>query len=1051
MSTNLGTIYYEVDAKTGQLLTVQREVDRATGKMEKDLERVDSAATQASKSLSKLSSIASALGAAMAAKKIIEYANAWQEVNNRLINSVRAGESLADVNQRVFQIAQNSRSDLDATADLYGKLERSTRDAGLSTQALGDMVETINKTFRISGASAAEAEGGIRQLGQSLAKGVLNGDEFNSVTENATRLSEGLAKSLGVSSAEMRKMAAEGKITREAIIKALKEMKAEVDAEFSKLTPTMQEAFTVAGNNAAKFFGSNSSIMGGIGAFNSAVVTLSENLNEIATAFIGLATVMGGRVVNKFVAATAEALTNAQATRAQTAAARQAAQSELALANAQVVSARQSAAAAAARLREAQAYAAANAGTKFEVQTLKELAVAKAQNTAASNALTAAEQRLAAAHTAAATNAGLLKTAFSATLGAIGGIPGALMLAVYGLTAYVDHVDQTAEANRNLADSVDVSTESLERMSKAAKLAGADKLQISMGQLEEDVASLNKQIDQDTQALELNKQALEKAEEGSRAYANLSKANQEITARLTREEAQREDILDRLNQMQRKYILLMQDTDPLMKTLATSLGLVADAYGRITTEAERAAAATQHASAALNADQQELMDLANRRLELAKLDSKTASREKAIDGFKREAEKANLTGEAYEKYMATMTKAYDTEQKRAEAERKASHGKKTGESEEKKRLKEAERLRKELEKRGQNVADKYNVEAAAQRKLKEDQEALNAALKSGKISAEQYNKAWKELIGTEEQRKRQASWDNLVNKELQVRGQVDPIQQAQNEWAVRKQMLTDLGATEQYMREQEKAHAQKMLSLEWERYKAQSMSNQLLGDTVDAMSGSATNALVGLVNGTQSWQQALANIGNTILSSVIGTLVQMGAEWVKQQLIGEAASAAATAKAMGEAVALSSAWSTPAYLASVATMGGAATAGSAAMATGLAGAKALGLAGARYNGGAVNGGNLYRVGEHGKPEIFQSRNGEQYMIPGDNGRVIPNRDIGGAGGGNVSINAPISVYPQNGWSDEDAKKLQQDMEKICMGLIHRESSRPGGMLQPRRK
>ncbi|HGV3577208.1 TPA: tape measure protein [Escherichia coli] len=1045
MSTNLGTIYYEVDAKTGQLLTVQREVDRATGKMEKDLERVDSAATQASKSLSKLSSIASALGAAMAAKKIIEYANAWQEVNNRLINSIRAGESLADVNQRVFQIAQNSRSDLDATADLYGKLERSTRDAGLSTKALGDMVETINKTFRISGASAAEAEGGIRQLGQSLAKGVLNGDEFNSVTENATRLSEGLAKSLGVSSAEMRKMAAEGKITSEAIIKALKEMKAEVDAEFSKLTPTMQEAFTVAGNNAAKFFGSNSSIMGGIGAFNSAVVTLSENLNEIATAFIGLATVMGGRVVNKFVAATAEALTNAQATRAQTAAARQAAQSELALANAQVISARQSVAAAAARLREAQAYAAANAGTKFEVQTLKELAVAKAQNTAASNALTAAEQRLAAAHTAAAANAGLLKTAFSATLGAIGGIPGALMLAVYGLTAYVDHVDQTAEANRNLADSVDVSTESLERMSKAAKLAGADKLQISMGQLEEDIDSLNKQIDQDTQALELNKRALENAEEGSRAYANLSKANQEITARLTREEAQREDILDRLNQMQRKYILLMQDTDPLMKTIATSLGLVADAYGRITTEAERAAAATQHASAALNADQQELMNLANRRLELAKLDSKTASREKAIDGFKREAEKANLTGEAYEKYMATMTKAYDTEQKRAEAERKASHD----ESEKKKHLKEAERLRKELEKRGQNVADKYNVEAAAQRKLKEDQKALNAALESGKISAEQYNKAWKELIGTEEQRKRQAGWDNLVNKELQVRGQVDPIQQAQNEWAVRKQMLTDLGATEQYIREQEKAHAQEMLSLEWERYKAQSMSNQLLGDTVDAMSGSATNALVGLVNGTQSWQQALANIGNTILSSVIGTLVQMGAEWVKQQLIGEAASAAATAKAMGEAVALSSAWSTPAYLASVATMGGAATAGSTAMATGLAGAKALALGGARYNGGAVNGGSLYRVGEHGKPEIFQSRNGEQYMIPGDNGRVIPNRDIGGGGGVNMPVT--INITAENGWTEQDSAKLQETMKKVAMGVVREQSTRPGGMIQPRKR
>lgn len=380
---------------------------------------------------------------------------------------------------------------------------------------------------------------------------------------------------------------------------------------------------------------------------------------------------------------------------------------------------------------------------------------------------------------------------------------------------------------------------------------------------------------------------------------------------------------------------------------------------------------------------------------------------------------------------------------------KNGKGKKYGKS-------EAERLAEQ----GVRISDAYNEDSAAMRKALESQKAIDAAFKAGKITMLEYKGAMKG-IGDELREtlaeindpinRLQEKWDKMIPSLDQKRGELDPIQQAQNEWTVRKQMLEDLGATEQYMREQERAHAQEMLTLEWERYKAQSMTNQLLGDAVDAMSGSATNALVGLVNGTQNWQQALANIGNTILSSVIGTLVQMGAEWVKQQLIGEAASAAATAKALAEATALGSAWATPAYLANVATMGGAATVGTTSLATGVAGAKALGLAGARYNGGAVNGGNLYRVGEHGKPEIFQSRNGEQYMIPGDNGRVIPNRDIGGAGGGNVSINAPISVYPQNGWSDEDAKKLQQDMERICMGLIHRESSRPGGMLQPRRK
>ncbi|HBC0974312.1 TPA: hypothetical protein IGZ69_003312 [Escherichia coli] len=104
--------------------------------------------------------------------------------------------------------------------------------------------------------------------------------------------------------------------------------------------------------------------------------------------------------------------------------------------------------------------------------------------------------------------------------------------------------------------------------------------------------------------------------------------------------------------------------------------------------------------------------------------------------------------------------------------------------------------------------------------------------------------------------------------------------------------------------------------------------------------------------------------------------------------------------------------------------------------------------GGRYNGGAVNGGNMYRVGENKVPELFQTNNGRQYMIPGENGRIIPGRDIGG---GNVSINAPITVYPQNGWSEADSKALQQTIENTAMRLMQRESQRPGGMLQPRRR
>ncbi|EFI8509544.1 hypothetical protein A9332_000867 [Escherichia coli] len=111
--------------------------------------------------------------------------------------------------------------------------------------------------------------------------------------------------------------------------------------------------------------------------------------------------------------------------------------------------------------------------------------------------------------------------------------------------------------------------------------------------------------------------------------------------------------------------------------------------------------------------------------------------------------------------------------------------------------------------------------------------------------------------------------------------------------------------------------------------------------------------------------------------------------------------------------------------------------------------RGIAFGGGRYNGGAVNGGSLYKVGEHGRPEIFQASNGSQYMIPGDNGRVIPNRDIGGGGGINMPVN--ITVNTTNGFGEEDSKRLQQTIENTAMGIIRRESQRPGGMIQPRKK
>lgn len=82
----------------------------------------------------------------------------------------------------------------------------------------------------------------------------------------------------------------------------------------------------------------------------------------------------------------------------------------------------------------------------------------------------------------------------------------------------------------------------------------------------------------------------------------------------------------------------------------------------------------------------------------------------------------------------------------------------------------------------------------------------------------------------------------------------------------------------------------------------------------------------------------------------------------------------------------------------------------------------------RANGGEVTGGGLYQVGEGNRPEMLRM-GGKQYLIPGDNGSVISNRDLmrnpdsnrsviagstrGNSGGGDLHIHGLVINGVQN--------------------------------------
>lgn len=198
----------------------------------------------------------------------------------------------------------------------------------------------------------------------------------------------------------------------------------------------------------------------------------------------------------------------------------------------------------------------------------------------------------------------------------------------------------------------------------------------------------------------------------------------------------------------------------------------------------------------------------------------------------------------------------------------------------------------------------------------------------------------------------------------------------------------------------------------WEEWAQQNAATQAAAAAFDSLGSVASNALTGIVTGSMSANDALRSVGLTALNSVVNTFVQMGIEWVKSAIMGQTATTAAvaastTAQAAGiatttatstaAAAATTAAWTPAAIMSSVASFGGAVAIGLGAM------AGILALSGKRKNGGPVSAGGMYQVGEGGMPEIYQASTGKQYMIPGDNGKVISNKDMQSGSGIQVSV------------------------------------------------
>ncbi|MDM3249874.1 tail protein (tape measure) [Citrobacter sp. Cf072] len=339
--------------------------------------------------------------------------------------------------------------------------------------------------------------------------------------------------------------------------------------------------------------------------------------------------------------------------------------------------------------------------------------------------------------------------------------------------------------------------------------------------------------------------------------------------------------------------------------------------------------------------------------------------------------------------------------------------------------------------KAQAAAEKLLPEARENASYKQDIEDLNTALAAKKISQEQFNQTSERLAATHQANLAKIQAQQAVTPQQDAVGGVDPVQQLANEnarnlaliQAFEQQGLITHQNALMLRATADREYEQARIAAQWEIFRNQSAGNEALAASFDALAGNASNALTGIITGSMSASDALRSIGNTVLNSLINTFVQMGVEWVKSAIMGQTATTAAvaastTAQAAGiatttatstaAAAATTAAWTPAAIMSSIASFGGAVAIGIGAM------AGILALSGKRKNGGPVSAGGMYQVGEGGMPEIYQASTGKQYMIPGDNGKVISNKDMNAGGGGGAPV---LNIYNYSSASvDAQAKQ-----------------------------
>lgn len=258
------------------------------GKANTKLNETDSAAQTAQKGISGLKTgytaligVMGGIGIGLGIRELAQTADSYTNLSARINIATKDGGDFTSAMAGIHQVALMTNSSLEATGSLFTRLNAVGKDMGMTQQQALDLTKTVTQAIQVGGGSAQASEAAVQQFIQAMQGGVLRGEEFNSIMENGYGVAEALARGLGVTTGELRKMAENGELGAERVVKALQSQADQIQATYNKFPTTISNALQRIATSWQIVIGEMDQANGASATVAGALVNIADNLGII--------------------------------------------------------------------------------------------------------------------------------------------------------------------------------------------------------------------------------------------------------------------------------------------------------------------------------------------------------------------------------------------------------------------------------------------------------------------------------------------------------------------------------------------------------------------------------------------------------------------------------------------------------------------------------------------------------------------------------------------------------------------------------------------------